>query len=59
MIWLSSAALSALVVLITYWIAPEGIGHGSTEPEGFYFYGRGTRRISPLSFLSQRLAQVR
>jgi len=35
MIWLSSAALSALVALITFWVAPEGISHGSTEPEGF------------------------
>lgn len=35
MIWLSSAALSALVALVTYWFVPEGIGHGSTEPEGF------------------------
>ena len=35
MIWLSSAALSALVALITFWVAPQGISHGSTEPEGF------------------------
>ena len=35
MIWLSSAALSALIVLVTYWVAPDGISHGSTEPEGF------------------------
>ena len=35
MIWLSSAALSALVALITFSVAPEGISHGSTEPEGF------------------------
>ena len=35
MIWLSSAALSALVAFVTYWAAPEGMSHGSTEPEGF------------------------
>jgi len=35
MIWLSSAALSVLVILVTYFVAPVGISHGSTEPEGF------------------------
>ena len=35
MIWLASAVLSVLVVLMTYWVAPAGIDYASTEPEGF------------------------
>jgi DMSO/TMAO reductase YedYZ heme-binding membrane subunit len=35
MIWLSSAVLSALVATVTFWVAPAGISHGSTEPAGF------------------------
>lgn len=49
MIWLSSAALSALVVLVTYWVAPEGISHGSTEPEGFLILW--TRYSAHLAFV--------
>ena len=49
MIWLSSAALSALVVLVMYWVAPEGISHGSTEPEGFLILW--TRYSAHLAFV--------
>lgn len=49
MIWLSSAALSALVALVTYWFVPEGIGHGSTEPEGFLLLW--TRYSAHLAFI--------
>ena len=49
MIWLSSAALSALVFLVTYWVAPDGISHGSTEPEGFLLLW--TRYSAHLAFL--------
>ena len=49
MIWLSSAALSALIVLVTYWVAPDGISHGSTEPEGFLLLW--TRYSAHLAFL--------
>ena len=49
MIWLSSAALSALVALVTYWVAPEGVSHGSTEPEGFLLLW--TRYSAHLAFV--------
>ena len=49
MIWLSSAVLSVLVILMSYWVAPEGISHGSTEPEGFLVLW--TRYSAHLAFL--------
>ena len=49
MIWLSSAVLSVLVVLVTYLVAPVGINHGSTEPEGFLLLW--TRYSAHLAFL--------
>lgn len=49
MIWLSSAALSALVIVVTYWVAPAGISHSSTEPEGFLLLW--TRYSAHLAFL--------
>ena len=49
MIWLSSAGLSVLVILMTYWAAPESISHGSTGPEGFLLLW--TRYSAHLAFL--------
>ena len=49
MIWLSSAVLSVLVILMTYWVAPESTSHGSTEPEGFLLLW--TRYSAHLAFL--------
>ena len=49
MMWLSSAALSALVAVVTHWAAPEGISYGSTEPEGFLLLW--TRYSAHLAFV--------
>lgn len=54
MIWLSSAALSVLVILVTYLVAPVGISHGSTEPEGFLLLW--TRYSAHLAFFFLILA---
>ena len=35
MIWLLSVALSAMVALVTYGVAPAGVSLDSTQPEGF------------------------
>ena len=35
MIWLLSVVLSAVVVLVTYGVAPAGVSLDSTQPEGF------------------------